>query len=512
MDYLEEQSGLARVADKVRLVWGKKCLDLAELLPHSTRGLLSHLQLMRKHQREQAARSLETSRLPEDIDIRYPLCIQMELFPVERIDILNSAIAHYFPEEGFFSQKRNFIDSIAPSLLAGGYSHVGTLVRKSNFLFGGASATVSNLPADVQYIAIDVYKVLSSIFVVRFSSYLNDGPMARVREQLNRMYLPATRFKYWIPHGFSFISHSETPSDLVREKSVLRELLRVRVQLEEFIGQRFQGYFFGQCKRKEPRLPTIERFDLTGVPSEGEFLRWGWGEPLGLHSGIISFDGYRADKQIFVFGGERNCDRPLAHRWILLHDVDEGAAARNERLHSLTDQIIANIVGEITVLEFLTQIRSSVESLRVRIYRRLAGSSYFMRFRKDIRLHRDLQKESLLLNRLGLEVSQGEKLHGSRPHPAASFEPIRKGRKKDLGEALSAGVHFQLETISSHIDFVTKSFSDFVVTRNMELTFRLQIQVYVLTALAFILALLPVITANWSWIKSSLYPLIGVLH
>jgi hypothetical protein len=319
-----------------------------------------------------------------------------------------------------------------------------------------------------------------------------------------RRTFPAIRFKRWVPFGPLGGGHSETPADLVREEAVLGELLRVRISLENVIGRYFQGYFFGQHESEKPKLPAVEAFDLLGVPREGEELRWNWGIPLGLDHGTVTFDGYGESKQIFIFSSTGRCRLPIAHRLILLHDAPEDASTRDRRLHLLTDALIGTIGQGLAILEFLKQIRGAVEDLRVRIYRRLVGKSLFMRFRRDISLHRRLQKESLLLNRLALELAQSEKLRGPAPSDLASFHSLFKKRKdRDLGKELSDRIDFQLDTISKHSDFVSRSFSDYVSTRNMDLTFRLQIQVYVLTALALLATILPPITANWSWIKAA---------
>jgi len=499
LEYNSGQTGFGRLTDRLRLALAKKYLDWAEMLPEFRRGLISHLQRIRKYQHEEAIRSLELSRLPKGLNFRYPLCIQMELFPVEIFDTLHSAIARLFPDRSSLGGGRDFIRRAAPSLFADVYIHAGILVRESKRLFVPPTATVRALPPEVEYISIDVYKVLPSAFVACFCTFLNDRAMANLYEVMNRTYFPATRFKRWVPFWPRGIAHSETPADLVREASVLGELLRLRISIEDVIGRYFQGYFLMRGKRESPRLPAIERFDLLCVPSEGEELRWGWGAALGLDYGTISFNGYRENKQIFIFSSEARWRLPVAHRLIVFHDATEDPRAQDELLHSPADGPVVTITQDIAVLEFLKRIKRAVEALRVRIYRRLAGSSLLRGFPEDIRLHRHLQKESLLLNRLALEIEQGEKLYGSQSSPLASFQPIHRRRKGDLGKESSERIHFQLDTISKHIDFVTKSFSEYVATRNMGLMYVLT----VVATLATILALIIATCEHWSWITAS---------
>ena len=504
MNYISDQSVLAGLTDRLKLTLGKKYLDWAEALPEFKGGLIAHLQVAREFQRKRAKESFEHSRLPTGLSFRYSLCAQMELFPIESFDALDSAITRLFPERWLGGGRLEFIRSTAPGLHDGAYCNVGVLVRETKYAFGPPVATVESLPPEVEYISVQVYKVLSSSFAACFCAFLNDRATSRLRELLNATYLPRIRFKSLVPFGPLGGGYSETPADLVRKEAVLGELLRIRINLESVIGRYFQGYFFRQRESEKPKLPAIEVFDLLGVPREGEELRWGWGVPLGLDYGTITFDGYGEDKQIFVFSSTGRCRLPVAHRFIVLRDAPEDASTRDTRLYLLTDELIGTIAQGLAILEFLKQIRGAVEDLRLRIYRRLAGKSSFMRFRGDIRLHRRLQRESLLLNRLALELAQREKCQGSAPSDLASFHSLFEKRKeRDLGKELSDRIDFQLDTVSKHSDFVSRSFSDFVSTRNMDLTFRLQIQVYVLTALALLATILPPITANWSWIKAA---------
>ena len=357
----------------------------------------------------------------------------------------------------------------------------------------------------MEYIAIDLYKVLPSAFVACFFAFLNDRTTANLHEVTNTAYLPAARFDRWVPLWPRGIAYSETTADMAREESVLGELLRVRISLENVIGRHFQGYFLMQGERERPRLPAIERFDLLGVPSEGEEFCWSWGTPLRLDHGTITFDGYRENKQIFIFSGEGHSRRPVAHRLIVFHDATEDPRAQDELLHSPADGPAVAITQDIVVLEFLKQIMRAVEALRVRIYKRLAGSSLLVGFHEDIRLHRHLQRESLLLNRLVLEIEQGEKLYGSQPSPLASFQPIHKNRKIYLDRVFSDRIHFQLDTISKHIDFVTKSFSEYIATRNMGLMYVLT----VVATLATILALIIATGEHWPWIRVAFHRLMN---
>ncbi len=501
MEYDSDQSVLARLTDRLKLALAKKYLDWVEALPEFRRGLISHLQLIRKFQRKEEKTSLESSRLPTGLDFRYSLCVLIEIFPVEAFKTLSSAIARLFPDRDPLGRRREFIDSEAPSLFAGSYSNVGILVREPKFTFVLPTATVKNLPPEVEYVQIEVYKVLPSAFVACFSAFLNERATLKVQKLMSTAYLPAVRFGRLVPFWPFGIAHSETPADLVREESVLGELVRIRTTLEDVIGRYFQGYFSGQGERQRPRLPAIERFDLNGVPSEEKEFRWGWGTPLGLDHRTISFDGYRENKRIFIFSSVGHCRLPVANRLIVFHDATEDPRAQDELLHAPADGPIGIIIQDIAILEFLKRIMGAVEALRVRIYRRLAENSLFMRFREDIRLHRHLQKESLLLNRLALEIAQGEKLYGSQPNPLASFQPIHKKCKGDLGKVFSEGIHFQLETISQHVELVTKSFSDYVATRNMGLMYVLT----VVATLATILALVIATGEHMSWIRDAFH-------
>lgn len=511
MKYSSDQSLITRLTDKLKVALGRKYLDWAESLPEFKGGVIASLQHARRFQRKEAEKSLERSHLPTGLSIRYSLCAQMELFPLESVDDLDSAIKGLFPKSWPEHDSREFIRSAARGLHEGDWCNVGVLVRESRYAFGPPVAMVESLPPEVEYISVQVYKVLSSSFVAYFCAFLNDRATSGLGELLSATYLPAIRFRRWVPSGPLAGGYTQTPADRVRENALQTELLRIRTSIENVIGRYFQGYFFRERGGEIPKLPAIEAFDLLGVPRKGEELSWGWGAPLGLGNGTVTFDGYARDKQIFIFSNTGRSGLPVAHRLIMLHDTPEDSTARDQRLWLLADELIATIAQGLTLLEMLRQIRRAAEALRMRIYRRLAENPWLMGFRGDIRLHRRLQKESLLLNRLALELEQSEKIQWRGPADLASFHALYKKRKeRDLDKDLCDRIDFQLDTTSKHIEFVSKCFSDYVATRNMDLTFRLQIQVYVLAALAFLATILPPMVEYWPSIRAAFHRLLNL--
>jgi len=508
----KDQGTLARLTDRAKLALGKMYLDWAEMLPKFGGGFVARLQHIRERQRKHASESAVRCRLPEGFSFRYSLCVLTELFTLENLDALDKGVRALFPAGSLGSHLPDFIGTDAPGLADSSWWNVGVLVRESKFLPGPPTAKLETLPPEVEYISMQVQTLLPSALVACFCAFLNDRATSRLRQLIEATYLPTVRFQRWVPFGLFRGARSETSAESVRKDAVLGELLRIRVGIEHALGQFFQGYFFSRGESGTPKLPGIEVLDVVGMPSDSEQLWWGWGIPLGLDHGRIAFNGYREGNQIFVFSGAGRDDLPVAHSFLTLHDAPEGESVRDNRLTDLTEGLIGEIGEGLTLLGFLREIRSAVEDLRSRIYRRLAGKSFLVGFRADIRLHRRLQKESLLLNRLGLELAQHEKMSGAGPSGLSRFVALSKQLKeRDLGKEVSNRIDFQLDTISKHLDFVSRSFSDYVSARNMDLTFRLQIQVYVLTALATLATVLPAISSNWFWIKAALHGILRVL-
>ena len=73
----------------------------------------------------------------------------------------------------------------------------------------------------------------------------------------------------------------------------------------------------------------------------------------------------------------------------------------------------------------------------------------------------------------------------------------------NLAEALSKSLAFQLDRVKKHLDLVARTSTDYLSRRNLAVTYRLQVQVFVLTIVATLAAIATVL-ASWPQIHTFL--------
>ncbi len=509
--------GDGTLKDRLRVFVAKKYLDWAEMLPDFNGGLIAHLQDMRRSQREQSKRCFEQSRQPKGTEFAYPACILMELFPLEEFQTMDRAIRNLFPERRLVYDSMDEFRMRAADLTGFSNYHVGIIAGKRGF-FADRVSVEPDLPRGTRYVSIWIHKVLPSTFVLSFDVFLEQAVTTELRRVQDKMYLPTVRFRRWLPIRLGRGERSETPAESAMEGAVFDYLDGVRSGIEVLIRKHFSGYFSRQFRGKGPRLPAIEIFDLNGV-STGEantddWLRTfcGWAEPLGLHRVEIEFNGYRDKDMIFVPGEGSPTASPYAHRLLVLGPQGETSQAREERLALLVEGFGQSVLPFVVFLEFLSRIRRTMETLRFRVYRRLTKPRVFANFRNEVRLYNQLQRESLLLNRFAVEFGQDEQFFKRHFRELQSLRAVAKAPPaQDLRETLFAAVRHRLGALQKHVDFILEVFTRHLSTRNMDLTYWLQRQVWIWTVLVTLAAVLTVL-GTWPTLRTVLQQILDFLR
>jgi len=506
----------AALADRVRGSVAKKVLDWAEILPEFNGGFVHRLQEIRRHQRERSKAAFERSRPPARTEVRYKSCLLAELFPVEELDTVLKAFRRLFPGRGFGRDRLEGFGEQATSLVGRGYYRVGVLARHKPFLITDPVAIISDLPPEVDLVSIWLHKTLPSNFVVSFDVSLNEQATVEIEKLRNRMYLSTVRFRRWIPLGMMAGGYSVGTPEKAMEEAVLGWLSDFRCRLERVIRSYFFGFFSKQTGLRGPRLPSIEVLQLYGAPTEDdEFEKWleqssNWGECIGLHRATFAFNGYKRTNKVFVFSDQARSDIAIGNRLIFLHTPDKTAPEPNGAELLAIEEAIDTVLPFVVFLEFLTTIRKTVETLRVRVYRRLAQNRFLKGFRRDIRLHNHLQRQSLLFSRFRAEFTQNEndlKRHSSE---LKSFDKLLRHRpeQKNMSDAVFSYIENHLKLLTEHIELVSNAFLDHLSSRNMELTYRLQRQMFVWTIVVTLATVLGLV-ASWPAIKEFFHGLLA---
>lgn len=301
---------------KIRTKWATKLLDWTEALPSFNGGTIAELQSIRKHQRTWAERESERTRMPKDLRLTIPRVVLLQTYPIEEFDHLDKALRNLFP--GCKDQ----IDRIrgeAAGIEGWSWHAIGHLARTGAFL-PLHTAVVPTLPAEIRSIAIDVHRILPSLFVVAFTVSLRESFTDQLH-RLNRLpYLGRVDFQNWLPFGRYGVNHSEESSDVAREEAMLGYLAEGRQRAERVIKK----YFPPPGYARQTQLPAIEEFHLKwtgggdGLPADWLEQSFSWGAPFGLRT--LRFDSFKSEEYVFQGSGDTERDVPHPNRLIVMDD------------------------------------------------------------------------------------------------------------------------------------------------------------------------------------------------
>lgn len=498
-------AGPSRLLDTLKATLDNKLLDWAEMLPKFDRGPIADLQMIRRHQRDWSRRFHGVGRLPDGMKFRYASCVLMEFFPIEESPALEAAVSHLFPSQWPSPHPAEKERTLSPSLQTRGSRNLGLMVRESRSFAATPIFIARHLPPTVRYIAVELHSVLPSASIVCFEAHLTEEATTRIQRLLDTDFLSRVRFRKWVPLGSYRTSRSEELADSVKHEAVLSEFAQLRIEIEEVVCRHFKGFFTKQPKAERPRLPAIELLSLEGLPpADPDGPVWpaeirGWAEALNIDGVVLGIEGYRSGDDLIIPGGKSiRGSFDVAHRVLILSRSPAAWSDQDVRSVGLYRGLVPSVASLVAVLEFLSRVRDAVEKLRRRVYGRLAGASLLLAFRRDLKLYEEVQRLSLLLNRLMLETDGTEWYLKHIADELRSFTAFREDlRGKTLGEALLEALRRQSDALSKHVEFVSGSFLAHIQTRNVDLTYRLQWATYLAALAAAVLGFF----AGWPAIR-----------
>lgn len=494
--------------DTLKATLDNKLLDWAEMLPKCDRGPIADLQMIRRHQRDRSGRLHDKATPPDGLKFRYAGCVLMEFFPIEESPALEAAVSHLFASKWRPQRPTEKERTLYPSLQTRGSRELGLLVRESRSFAAIPIFIDRHLPPTVKYIAVELHSVLPSASIVCFEAHLTEEATTRIQRLLETDFLSRIRFRKWVPLGRYRTSRSEQQADSVKHEAVLSEFAQLRIEIEEVVCRYFKGFFTKQPKAERPRLPAIELLSVEGLPPAApEGPVWpaeirGWAKALNIDGVDLGIEGYRSGDDLIIPGGKSiRGSFEVAYRVLSLTRSPAAWSDQDERSVDLYQDLLPSVASLVVLLEFLSRVRDAVDKLRRRVYGRLAGASFPLRFRRDLKLYQEVERLSLLLNRLMLDTDGTEWYLKSIADELRSFTPFREDRKgKTLGETLLEALRRQSDALSKHVEFVSGSFLAHIQTRNVDLTYRLQWATYVAALAAAVLGFF----ASWPAIRDLL--------
>jgi hypothetical protein len=486
-------------------------LDTAEKLPSFRGGFIRDLQQIRERERGESEKLHTRTRAPSGAGLSYTGFRLLELFPAEEYDRLLGGLRRLFPAKPYGRDQIDRFSTTAPDLFQGGWSNIGTLVRENKWLGMLDKKVVPQLPTGIDYVDVSVHKVLPSAVIVAFDAHLSESATAKLKELHARRYLPRTifhRFAPWSKH--SVISRSQSPVEWAMQDAILRWERGLHEEIEKIVTPYLRG-FFNRSGKGRNRLPVLDCFSVTGMPQGVENIHTrmaplsGWLQSASIQPVPSALHSYLRNDLMFVWEEHREERVAFGYRFVQLHgDPPAPDPSKLQGFADLRDELDA-VLPYVCFLEAIRRVTDEVETLRLGVYKTLAGTSWFhRRFHADIRLNDRVQREAMFVSRLSLELKD------AKPWLKGELETLRGmtqklGRENEefaLTDALDKSVTFSLSRVRKHLALIAATFSDYIARRNITLTYRLQRQVWLLTILATLAAMVSMAT-NWNQLRQA---------
>jgi hypothetical protein len=433
----------------------------------------------------------------------------MEMFHVEEFEKLRQGIERLLSaREGPFTnatssdEYRKFINAVDMT----GSMKLGVVVRgrKGRFFFGDPFGELPRLPHEVKSINLELHKVLPSTLVVAMDVYLTDEATESLLKVQSNRYLSKLWFYKLFPRGQAGGGYSRTGSRIEMRKEVLNWLNQFRSKVEEAIEPYLNGYFSQNSTERIAKLPAVEIFTLTGIPSNKEaFNNWRiesrqWYKSFGFR---FRSDAYRNDNLLLLMPQDDvETHRRAAYRLVILKEPDLSSIEKEGPGVSKTEAIIESIqetlddlLPGIVLLQLIESIQSKVEELREKVFGTIK-SRY--KLRAYSKLNKAILHISLLLDIFASEFEDWRRVMSMQ---SGNFIKIRsRPAENDESTFISEKLgHLKdkIPQLRKEVSHIRTWFSEHLATRNLE-------AVYWLTFIATIAALVGL--ANWSIIQDLL--------
>ncbi|MCA1576978.1 MAG: hypothetical protein LC794_06395 [Acidobacteria bacterium] len=484
------------------------------------------LRTMAERQQSKSQDAYKRSRSPEGLVLTYPAFRLFEVFHLENFEQLYKGLIKLLPtlidhRQSFSSDFHNQSQTLSGT----SWQRLGYLVRDEVPLLVrfDVHSRISNLPTEVWLIEVELHRLLPSIYAVTFDVHLKTSATEHLTALHNRRYLPALRFRGLLPFkrlgGTLHISgHSwSNPEDEMSSKLLeWSESLRDGVErccIRPFLN----GYFTKQATVKHARLPAVEAYILSGAPEDREvFVKWAedarfWLDPLGFSR---PYDTYSNDVFSFSWSNKQPGVGTWPHRLVVMRQAllksvdledygnDEDAALMNNMKDTLN-----GLTGAIVLSEYLQSIQKKIEKIRTAALGSMNSSGGLKAY---LDKSSDIQRESHLLDRLSLEVTQEKPLLETMSESESLFSNYSGDKSQTLQEAFLESLDARIAFLKTQLSYVNDAFSEFLALRNMKVNYKLQQYVFWLTLIATFAAIMSVVS-SWTAIKQVLKELSSML-
>ena len=517
-----------RLVDYLQAKFSPRYLEWAERFAWINWGPVKTLRVISKNLKIESENAYSRSRAPNGVTLTYHGFRLFEMFHLESFEPLYKGLVRLLPSLVEHPLHRTFTSDFhqqSQSLTGTSWEKLGYLVRDEiPFRLGEPYRKIPELPSEVRLIEVDLHRLLPSIYAVTFDVQLNQSATEQLIQIHDRHYLPMVRFHKSFPFtrsGSTFyvagFSSSNAEDEMSREIFEWSDSLRSRV--EKSVRPFFSGYFRKRKAHMRSRLPAIDLYTLNGAPEDREtFNKWAestrlWLQPFGFSQ---PHETYSNNSLLFSWSTEQHAVGAWPHRLVVMRqpfikslDLDLYGNDENAAISYEAKYTVDALTRPIALTEYLQSIQTKIEKIRTTA---LGSMNSSRRLKTYLDQSGTIQRESHLLERLSLEVTQERRLIERRIEPLKDFVSNFPGEAVTLKEASLKATDARIDFLKTQLTYIRNSFSDFVELRNMTVNYSLQRYVFWLTliatfaAMVSVVASLPAIKQFWNELRRVLLP------
>lgn len=471
------------------------------------------LHRIKERQDKDSQDTLLKTRPPEGVAIEYIYFRLYDIFQVENVNSLLSGLKRLFPNSndqsfrGFYYYEKFIQD--ATGITEGEWLNIGYVCRdRKGRFFGDIFRELKTLPLHVDYIHIELHKVLPSIFAITYDVHLEKDATKKLIELQSSPYKSEILFRKLIPFGKMGGGYLSNSAEHVMKKDIVNWLTSLRSQVENCLEQFLAGEFLQDKSRKENRLPTVEVYGLKGIPkTKSAFQNWmqkssRWLESLGFH--LLHYNSFTDGKLIFIPKWRRDEDngRPT-YRLIIAWDTylksinlemygnDENFAVA----HNTQEDFLTPILPLLVIFEMLARFQERFEKIRRDVLQTIKPSLFYgIYFGRYIKLSDTVLQASVLYDRISKDFKLEAKYISAQLKDFSKFTEmtyVRKGKPRKLDQELLSGVEFRIGLLKEHVDFAMNWLSQYLALRNLSVTYLLALVAGIAAIVSLLLSFKP---------------------
>jgi hypothetical protein len=481
-------------ANKFPLLQG----DVTEALRH-----------IKKSQDEDSKDALLKSRPPKGVEIEYIYFRLFDTFQIEDVEDLLSGLRKLFPNfndpflRGDYYEK--FIRN-ATGITAGGWINLGYICRdRKGRYFGDKLRELKNLPPYIDYIHIELHKVLPSVFAITYDVNLEESITQQLIALQNSPYKSEIRFRKLIPYGKVGGGYSINSAERVMREEITNWFSSIRYEVERHLREFLVGDFLRDKSSKNARLPSVEVFSITGIPKTKPAIRnWiekssGWLDSLGFN--LLYPNPFTDGKLIFVPNWKQDDDNNISHRIIISRDayinsINLKAYGGDEKTainYNTQEGFLSSVLPLLVVLEMLARFQEKFEKIRRDVLKTIKPPLiYGVYFGKYIKLGDTVLQASVLQDRISKDFRFEVKYISSKLREISSFSEIgriQKTKYQKLDKDLLGRIEFRVNLLKEHVDFAMTWLSQYLALRNISVTYFLALVAGIAAIISLLLSL-----------------------